>query len=85
MLLLRGLAVDDLTWPICSESVSGHGRADQQGRCPWCRRKINSVVGYQPRRWEPSELTEAYGRFYDPDWDALTRDQVRERYQRGDI
>jgi hypothetical protein len=54
----------------CPESVTGHGLADKQGKCPFCRRKVDSK---QPRPLAPkafprTELDQAYGYMWDPDF-----------------
>lgn len=66
----------------CSEAFQ-HGPADGQGRCPWCRTKH---IDARPRAYdhEPvSELTLAYEQFYDPDFSALTPDDIARRYAMG--
>lgn len=67
----------------CPEAFA-HGPADAQGRCPWCGQRCEPPVS-RPRgqRFEPSDLTEAYGEFYDPDYGTLTPAQIRRRYQMG--
>lgn len=58
----------------CPESVRGkHSLAERDGRCRWCRRKI---AGKAPRGIEAvrSRLTDAYRRFYDPDWGSAQTD-----------
>lgn len=56
-------------WFYCPESVSGHdssGRRD--GKCTWCLKPIDSS---QPRPDSfpgPSELTDWYGIYFDPDY-----------------
>lgn len=52
----------------CPESVSGHDGGDRDGKCTWCGRKVNRKVPAPDRFTEPTELGEAYRRFYDPDW-----------------
>lgn len=65
----------------CPEAIT-HGPADGKGKCPWCGRKISAAMS-APMVTDISELTEAYGRAYDPDYDSLTYDQIRRRYQMG--
>lgn len=55
----------------CSESVSGHDTTGTiDGTCTWCGRQVDAP---RPRpRWPlnyVSDLTKAYGRHWDPDWD----------------
>lgn len=59
-----------ISWSECPESVSGHdigGTTD--GSCAWCGRRIDQP---RPRPRLPfgyvTELDEAYGRHWDPDW-----------------
>lgn len=54
----------------CPESVTGHGDPDRKGLCPWCRRKIDSRMPKPPPERVASELEEAYGMMWDPDWGA---------------
>lgn len=55
----------------CPESVSRHD-ADRDGRCFWCRRKVD----YPVRR--PTEFTrtedQSYRYFYDPDFGSGRHD-----------
>lgn len=71
---------DDSLWS-CPEAIT-HGPADTAGKCPWCRRKIASATP-APKDFAVSDLTLAYGRHYDPDFDVLTHDQIRQRYEMG--
>lgn len=53
----------------CSGSVTGHGRTDVKGRCPWCGRKVERAapmpeLGSRYR----TELGQAYRLYYDPDY-----------------
>jgi hypothetical protein len=53
----------------CPESVSGHdtgGRTD--GRCTWCRARIDPPAP-RPEGFPVSALTNAYGYYYDPDYE----------------
>lgn len=55
----------------CPESVTGiHGLADRQGLCPWCRQKVDAKAPRPPFGPTRSELEEAYGMMWDPDWGA---------------
>jgi hypothetical protein len=70
----------------CSESVSGrHSPARADGRCDWCgkRATFDPPPSPGPDGWEPSDLTEAYGYHYEPDYGAESLDQIRNRYQTG--
>lgn len=52
------------------ETIDGkHGETDTSGRCPYCRQKVAAVAS-APTRFAVSELTLAYERTYDPDWDG---------------
>lgn len=52
----------------CPESISGHS-ADKDGRCYWCKRKIDSKMPKpDPIYGVRSELDLAYEYYYDPDW-----------------
>lgn len=52
----------------CPGSVTGHGLADVQGRCPWCSKKIEGAAP-RPRLdgWR-TEMDAEYRRHYDPDF-----------------
>jgi len=53
----------------CPESVTGHdtgGRED--GRCTWCRARIDGPAP-RPDAFPVSDLTDAYGYHYDPDYE----------------
>ena len=58
----------------CPESVSGHSgeQSSADGRCRWCGR---NVYGSAPRpvAFEESQLSEAYGMFFDPDYEPGVR------------
>ena len=54
---------------MCPESVSRSHDPDRHGNCRWCDRKVGPPVA-RPT-WRPSdgtELGDAYGYFYDPDY-----------------
>jgi hypothetical protein len=52
----------------CPEATWGlHSAPDPRGCCYWCRRRIDAPAA-RPERHPISDLTEAYGLFYDPDW-----------------
>lgn len=53
----------------CPKSVSGHDGGDRVGKCSWCGKKVNPAVA-RPDSFDVSDLTEAYERHYDPDWDG---------------
>lgn len=59
-----------LDWLHCPESVSGHdssGRKD--GKCTWCLAQIDSPRQPRPDSFDgPSDLTEYYGIYFDPDY-----------------
>lgn len=65
----------------CSEALR-HGPTDGRGRCPWCRRKVDTAMP-APHRTEVSDLSWMYERFYDPDWGGLSPAQERARYLMG--
>lgn len=71
---------DDPPWR-CTEAIR-HGPADGAGKCPWCGRKYE-VALRAPTEFPMSDLTLAYGKHYDPDFDVLTHDQIRARYEMG--
>lgn len=54
----------------CSESVSGHSgeQSSADGRCRWCGLKVYGPAP-RPVSFEESELSEAYGIFFDPDYE----------------
>lgn len=69
----------------CPETGVGmrqHGPADQQGRCPWCGRAYVSPTPPAVSSG-PSELAEAYGTFYDPDWSGLGSVELARRWRGG--
>lgn len=67
----------------CKEAMN-HGPADGKGKCPWCGLKIATAMpAPDPSHRPTSELTEAYNEFYDPDWGALTWQQISDRYAMG--
>lgn len=70
----------DSLWK-CPEAIM-HGPADGSGKCPWCGRKYTVAVRV-PIDFPMSDLTQAYGKHYDPDFDVLTPDQIRARYEMG--
>lgn len=56
----------------CPESVSGHDM-DARGLCYWCRKKVGApapkpTMLSTPDKPYRSELSMAYGYFYDPDF-----------------
>lgn len=51
----------------CSGSVTGHGSADRDGRCPWCLRRMEPPLS-RPVAVPSTDLGDAYGYFYDPDF-----------------
>jgi hypothetical protein len=60
----------------CPETLYGHhSDPDADGKCTWCGRKIAARA---QRPLPPvdyvNELDEAYGTFYDPDWDGKPKD-----------
>lgn len=68
----------------CAGSVTGHAQNDRSGLCCWCGKRIDPAVpASPPGHWDPSELRLAYEQFYDPDFGALSYDDIRNRYQMG--
>lgn len=65
----------------CQDAIQ-HGPADGTGKCPWCGMKIATTMG-RPPRVPVTELTEAYGEHYDPDYGALTRAEINARWAMG--
>lgn len=56
----------------CPDTLYGHhSDPDAAGKCTWCGQKI-AARAERPRapRGHVTELDEAYGTFYDPDWDG---------------
>jgi hypothetical protein len=53
----------------CPDGALRHGPPDSAGRCPWCRTQIEAPLP-APRSYAVSELTDAYGQHYDPDYEA---------------
>lgn len=55
---------------LCPGSVTGiHGDPDRHGICPWCSSKVMSALPKPPLgRGYSTELDEAYGYIYDPDY-----------------
>lgn len=54
----------------CPESVSGHDEGSRRdGCCTWCGKKFK---GSAPKadQYPVSDLTDAYGEYYDPDWNG---------------
>ena len=52
----------------CPETYNGfHGLSDIRGRCPYCRRQYEPPAR-MPEHLPVSELSDACGQFYDPDW-----------------
>lgn len=50
----------------CLGGVMGHGSADVDGRCPWCKKQLTRRLS--PPRWTGrTEMGEEYRRHYDPD------------------
>lgn len=66
----------------CPDGFS-HGPADGAGRCPWCERKIDHARPRTPEYEDVSELTLAYEQAYDPDFGALSVDQLLLRHRTG--
>lgn len=74
----------DLFTSPCPEAVM-HGPADRAGRCPWCGLKVDLPLG-RPKVFTtdgPSDLTQAYDEFYDPDFGALSPAELDHRYLMG--
>ena len=65
----------------CPEAFT-HGPPTGDGRCPWCDRVV-AARAPRPASFPVTELTEAYGEHYDPDFGALTPSEVRRRYATG--
>lgn len=52
----------------CPETYDGrHGLSDVRGCCPYCKQKYEPSARF-PEHLPVSELSDAYGTFYDPDW-----------------
>jgi hypothetical protein len=50
----------------CSEATRHD--ADAKGNCRWCGKRGVDAQAARPPVFSVSELTEAYGYFYDPDY-----------------
>jgi hypothetical protein len=59
----------------CSGSVLGAHDPDRAGRCCWCKQLVARPVPKPTTFHQRSELSLAYGYFFDPDW-GLNRDDV---------
>lgn len=57
----------------CPEALQ-HGPSDGAGRCPWCRRRYDTPISVRVPYNGASDLTQAYRRFYDPDWGLAMTD-----------
>jgi hypothetical protein len=53
----------------CPKAIGGHD-IDRYGRCAWCGARIGPPVPRPDRFDGPSELTDAYGIYYDPDYEV---------------
>jgi hypothetical protein len=53
----------------CRRSASSVHVPDRAGLCRWCRQRVDRPVR-KPERFPLTDLSEAYGYFYDPDWGA---------------
>lgn len=51
----------------CRQSAGSNHVPDRAGLCRWCRQRVARPAP-RPQRFDRSELTEAYGYHYDPDW-----------------
>lgn len=81
--LTKKMAID-MRVDDCPARVYGmHGTIDRLGCCMDCGKRVDPPVPYVPQHFEPSDLTDAYEQFYDPDFGALTYDDIRNRYQMG--
>lgn len=59
---------------VCAGSVSGiHGDADRRGICPWCGRKVMPALPKPALRPHLTEMDEAYGYVWDPDYGSELR------------
>lgn len=65
----------------CKDAIQ-HGPADGKGMCPFCGMKVATAMS-APRNVPVSDLTESYAQFYDPDYNALTRRQINDRWAMG--
>lgn len=57
----------------CPETTGRHGPVGADGRCPWCKRKIERTAS-PPDRVPPTTQGQEYRRHYDPDWGTDHRD-----------
>jgi len=58
----------------CAGSVTGHGRTDVYGRCPWCSRQVDAPTPRPNLSGWRSEDDVEYRRFYDPDFGLDPKD-----------
>jgi hypothetical protein len=70
----------------CPEALR-HGPLDGAGRCPWCRRQVDSAVSYVAGETfgRRTELAEAYAITYDPDEGALGRVEMERLLRAGQV
>jgi len=55
-------------WTPCSGSVSRFHMPDAKGNCRWCGRRGVERPVPKPDRYDVSDLADAYGYHYDPDY-----------------
>lgn len=59
--------------PACPGSVSRGHNADRDGRCHWCRQRVDAPVPRPPFTGS-TELGDSYRYVWDPDWGAEQED-----------
>lgn len=53
----------------CTESVTGHGLTDRDGKCPWCGIKTESKMSrLAPQIGATTDIDDSYEYFWDPDY-----------------
>jgi hypothetical protein len=62
----------------CPKAAYGfHGRANKDGKCPYCHREIDPPVQPPRPRKIVSESEHFYRTMWDPDYDGLFHDEWR--------
>ena len=68
----------------CPEAIMHSVETDRRGRCLYCGQQVAPAAAAPgSQRFEPSELTEAYGEHYDPDHGARSWQEIRRRARMG--
>jgi hypothetical protein len=63
--------VSEATRYHCPKSVTGHGSADINGKCPWCGYKIDSKMSRLGSQiGATTDIDDYYGYYWDPDFGA---------------